>query len=265
LGTLKLDALLLAAGKGTRLAPLTDAWPKCLMPIGGKALLEHWLCILHRQGIIDVEINLHHHRDLVREFLERKRFVGWARGVEERLLLGTAGTLREYARNHSSKPLMLIHADNWCQCDFGNFIDFHQNHRPDHTKISIMTFRTKNPESCGIVELDNNGVVVAFHEKKRDVVGNLANGAVYILEPSVLEWIKDSSNPYDISTDVVPHFLGEIATWENTGIHRDIGTFRSLQDAQQDPQPNACWPEKDAWQLRFECTQIFREFDVSQR
>ena len=70
-------ALLLAAGLGSRLRPLTERWPKCLMPIGERPLLEHWLETLYSTNVREVLVNLHHHSEIVREFLNRPRFRDW--------------------------------------------------------------------------------------------------------------------------------------------------------------------------------------------
>ena len=70
----KIKALLLAAGLGTRLRPLTDEWPKCLMPIGDRPLLEYWLETVHSANVNDVIVNLHHHSEIVSKFLNRPRF-----------------------------------------------------------------------------------------------------------------------------------------------------------------------------------------------
>ena len=87
-------ALLLAAGLGTRLRPLTNVWPKCLMPIQKRPLLEYWLGVLKRTGINSALVNLHHHSEVVEEFLQQSCFRSWVCTVYEEELLGTAGTLR---------------------------------------------------------------------------------------------------------------------------------------------------------------------------
>jgi mannose-1-phosphate guanylyltransferase len=115
----------------------------------------------------------------------------------------------------------------------------------------MMTFASPTPEACGIVETDADGVVSAFHEKSKNSHGNQANGAVYLLEPEVLEWIETKPEISDFSTEVLPHFIGSIATWHNQDIHRDIGTIPMLQLAQLDPQPSSFWPEIDTWQKVF--------------
>ena len=79
----KVKAMLLAAGLGTRLSPLTDNWPKCLMPIGNRPLLEYWLETLHSSGVGKALVNLHHHSEKVQEFLNRTLFKDWVSSVSK--------------------------------------------------------------------------------------------------------------------------------------------------------------------------------------
>ncbi len=255
----RISALLLAAGVGTRLQPLTDKLPKCLMPIGGIPLLEHWLSLLYRTDIHNVLINTHHHKAMVEEFLLRARFNKWVKSTYEPKLLGTAETLRQNASFFEGKTVLLAHADNWINCNFSDFLDFHVNRRPDKTIITMMTFRTTKPKTCGIVEIDSAGVVQKFHEKVTEPPGNLANGAVYLLEPEVTNWLLEKRDATDFSIDVVPEFLGRIATWENTNIHRDIGTIGSLRSAQNDPIPRTCWPIDDDWSTSYRSHQVHQD------
>ena len=244
-------ALLLAAGLGTRLSPLSDEWPKCLMPIGKRPLLEYWLETLHSVNVSQVLVNLHHHSNIVQEFLNRRRFKGWVCQVNEEKLLGTAGTLRANKNFFQNCTTLLVHADNWCQCDFTEFINYHHKYRPKHCSITMMTFESHKPKTCGIVNTDSEGVVKSFHEKSNNPAGTHANGAVYLLEPLVLEWLDKHPNISDFSTEVLPSFIGRIATWKNSEIHRDIGTLSMLRLAQSDPKPKNFWIRKDIWQKKF--------------
>ena len=229
-----MKVLLLAAGTGTRLRPFTDHWPKCLMPIQGRPLLEYWLESLRGLDVGQVWVNLHYMSETVKEFLNQLQFADWVSSVEEPELLGTAGTLRKLSEELKGETVMLIHADNWCQCDFMAFLSSHRN-RQESTLITMMTFRTDTPRSCGIVEIDDQGIVRGFYEKTENPPGNLANAAVYIFEPEIMEWLKQQPDSVtDFSTQVLPYFMGEIGTWENTNIHRDIGTLESLKAAQGD-------------------------------
>jgi mannose-1-phosphate guanylyltransferase len=90
-----LSVLLLAAGVGSRLMPLTNSWPKCLMPIGKKPLLEYWLSIFYKLDINKVMVNLHYQSEIVESFLQRDRFKDWVSSDFEPILLGTAGTLKK--------------------------------------------------------------------------------------------------------------------------------------------------------------------------
>jgi len=245
--------LLLAAGCGTRLQPYTNSWPKCLMPINGKRLLEYWLDTARELGVANVLVNTHYLADTVQRFLDRPCSKPWVRCVYEPELKGTAGTLRANAQALGNKTILLVHADNFCQCDFSDFLMFHQTSRPEHCPITMMTFHTQTPSTCGIVEIDGDRVVIGFHEKVKNPPGNLANGAVYLLEPEVLQWICDRPEITDFSTQVLPHFIERIATWHNEGTHIDIGTIEALREAQGRAQHEAAGisEKNDDWSVQF--------------
>ena len=227
-----MKAILLAAGPGTRLRPITDKVPKCLVPISGKPLLGHWLDSLIEIGVDSILINLHHLSDQVREFIMSRRDRDQVTLVDERVLLGTAGTVRENHGFFSGDRGMVIHADNFCRADLAKFVRDHEI-RPACTDLTMMTFVSKDPSSCGIVELDDEGIVQRFHEKVPRPPGNLANAAIYIFEPEVIEFIS-SSQPgefVDISHDVIPRYLGRIFATAADGPVIDIGTLENLERA----------------------------------
>jgi len=152
--------------------------------------------------------------------------------VHEPVLLGTGGTVIANRAFFGREPVFVAHADNLCVCDLRAFAEAHAT-RPAGAVMTMMTFRTDSPRSCGIVQLDEQGIVTAFFEKVAHPPGNLANGAVYIFEPEVVDYMAALGSAFvDVSTEVIPHFIGRIHTWENRGVHRDIGTAESLQAAQ---------------------------------
>lgn len=217
-------AILLAAGYGTRLRPLTNTIPKCLVPIGGKPLLEIWLNRLSEAEIGPYLINTHYLPKQVDAFIGSSSFEDKVTLVQEDKLLGTAGTLianLDFFRNDDG---MLIHADNYCMADFNEFRNAHFN-RPKGCLITMMTFHTDQPQNCGIVEIDEMGIVIRFHEKVKFPPGNLANGAIYILSAEMLEILrKELNNVSDFSSQVLPNFLGRIYTYETKNLFLDIGT-----------------------------------------
>lgn len=224
-------ALLLAAGFGTRLRPLTDTIPKCLVPINGRPLLDHWLELLDKGGVAQALVNLHYLPEAVRAFLAKSTHTIKITTVYEELLLGTAGTVLKNRDYFREEPVMLIHADNLSLFDVREFMRKFDN-RESGIDITMMTFDTGAPETCGIVRLDEMGVVCAFHEKVKNPPGNLANGAVYIIAPTVVEFIAGlNKEVIDFSIDVLPHYIGRINTFHNDVYHRDIGTIESLAAA----------------------------------
>jgi mannose-1-phosphate guanylyltransferase len=224
-------ALLLAAGLGTRLKPLTDRIPKCLVEIGGEPLLGHWIRLLCQGGVSPLLINLHHHADAVSRYLAGNAYRPFIETVLEEKLLGTGGTLLKNRGFFGNEPLMLVHADNLSLFDVRAFIASHRN-RPRGCEWTMMTFKTPTPRSCGIVETDGQGRVLAFHEKVANPPGDRANGAVYILEPSIFDYLAGLNREFiDFSTEVIPPFVGRIHTFHNDLYHRDIGTIESYEAA----------------------------------
>ena len=227
-----MKALLLAAGEGTRLRPITEYLPKCLVPINGKPLLKYWLDNLSQAGIDEFLINTHYKANDVEEFIRQSHFQDRISLVYEKNLLNTAGPLIKNRDFFKKESFMLVHADNLSFCDFNKFIEAHKN-RPKACEITMMLFKTDKPSSCGIVALDERGVVQAFYEKVQNPPSNLANGAVYICEPSVIDFVCSlDKEDADFSLDVLPHFLGKINTFMNDIYHRDIGTVESYALAQ---------------------------------
>lgn len=224
-------AILLAAGLGTRLRPITDTVPKCLVPIRETPLLEIWLERLTQSGIGPLLVNTHYLADQVKTYIETSPYRDQVTLVHEPSLLGTAGTLLKNLNFFQGADGMLIHADNYCLADLHAFQLAHLN-RPPQCVMTLMTFRTDDPSSCGIVELDKRGVAVGFHEKVPAPPGNLANGAVYILSAELLERLgNDLNDVKDFSTEVLHLFLGRIYCYETTEVFMDIGTLQNYAKA----------------------------------
>jgi mannose-1-phosphate guanylyltransferase len=229
-------ALLLAAGFGTRLRPLTDLLPKCLMPIGGRPLLGLWLDLLTEAGVKDITVNTHYQSGKVEAYVARTAHASHVRLVHEASLLGTAGTVARFAP--VDRPLLIAHADNLSLFDLPAFVRAHAN-RPPGVVMTMMTFDPDDPRQCGVVELDERRRVTAFHEKVAEPPTRLANAAIYLAEPEVGALCRDLAGSRqdgyaDLSTEVLPALLGRIQTVHNDIYHRDIGSLSSFTRAQGD-------------------------------
>lgn len=222
-------ALLLAAGLGTRLRPITNHVPKCLVPIHGKPLLGYWLELLFPAYVDRVLLNTHYLPDPVRAFVETSPWRNRITLVHEDYLLGTGGTILKNRSFLNQGPFLVAHADNLTRFDVAALIARH-THRPQGVIMTMMTFTTDDPSSCGIVEENDLGIVTGFHEKVKNPPGNHANAAVYIMEPEIMSILEALGSPViDLSTEIIPRLLGKICTYHNDDYHRDIGTIESLR------------------------------------
>jgi mannose-1-phosphate guanylyltransferase len=164
-------ALLLAAGMGQRLRPITETTPKCLVPVHGRALLDYWLELLFAAGVERALINTHWLADKVRDHVAASRWRSSIDLVHEPQLLGTGGTVLANRRYFGDEPFLVAHADNLTDFDLPALVAAHEK-RPAGCVMTMLAFRTDDPSSCGILELDAQGVVVGFHEKVAHPPGN---------------------------------------------------------------------------------------------
>lgn len=229
-------ALLLSAGLGTRLRPITESLPKCLVPIAGQPLMDYWLALLLENGVERVLVNTHHLPQQIKDHVASSPWRARIDLVHEDELLGTGGTVLHNEAFFGSETFLVAHADNLTWFDVPAFRRRHETRPdPDSVLITMLTFETESPESCGIVEENEDGVVVAFHEKVANPPGRKANGAIYLFEPEILSFLRGlGKEVIDLSTEVLPHFMGRIATYHNTHYLRDIGTPESLMKAERD-------------------------------
>ena len=224
-----MNAMVLAAGLGTRLMPLTKTMPKCLMPIAGKPLLRHWLDALNEVGIDECVINTHYLPDQVRDCVSRFESALPISLVHEKTLLGTAGTLMANIGRFRGDDVMIFHADNYCTANIDLFIRAF-NQRPDTCLMSMMTFMADDPSSAGIVTLDDKNIVVNFVEKPCHSEHRLANAAIYIFSAGMLEILVNRfSDVKDISTELIPQFLGKIHAHPCDGMVVDIGSLERYE------------------------------------
>jgi mannose-1-phosphate guanylyltransferase len=221
-------AFLLAAGLGTRLRPLTDEVPKCLVPIHGKPLLSIWLDICEGLGIEEVLINTHHLAEQVRVWARAQKTRVITNLVHEEVLLGSAGTVaanREFVRGDES--FFIFYADNLVHAPLNVLKSFHLLHTG---VLTIGLFRTPKPESCGTVTLDASGRITSFEEKPAQPKSNLANAGIYIARQGVFDFLPRQGFA-DFGKDVMPRMVGSIWGCPLDGYVLDVGTPENYRRA----------------------------------
>jgi mannose-1-phosphate guanylyltransferase len=223
-----MKAFLLAAGLGTRLRPLTDTVPKCLVEIAGRPMLDIWLDALATAGVDEVLLNTHHLADLVAQHVTRRSEPPRVRLSHEPVLLGSAGTLlanREFVDGEDM--FLVVYADNLTDFDLTLLVDAH---RSGGMAATLSVFHAPRPSDCGIVDV-RGGRVVGFVEKPSDPPSDLANAGIYAFSPQVLDEIRGPL-PRDIGFDLLPALVGRAGVVSiGDSFFLDIGTPAALERA----------------------------------
>lgn len=225
-----MKAVLLIAGLGTRLRPLTDSAPKCLLPINGVPLLSIWFEKLLAAGVTEVLINTHWLAGLVSQFVTESTPAGLRVKVfYEPTLLGSAGTLAANRDFCSQGPFFIIYGDNLSDVDLADLYASHMQQRP---LLTLGTFETEFPQRCGIAEIDSEGVVQGFVEKPEKPRSNLAAAGIYMAEPEIFDYFPEHSNSsvLDLGFDVIPKLIGQMRNYSISQLI-DIGTPENYQKA----------------------------------
>jgi D,D-heptose 1,7-bisphosphate phosphatase len=231
--TRRVKALLLAGGLGTRLRPLTDSMPKCLVPIADRPLLDVWIDRLAEAGIREARINTHAFAEQVRAYLERVNSEGRLHLTEshEPTLLGSAGTVTANADlADDADQIVIIYADNFSDVDLRPLLAFHRTHSDP---LTMVLFRAPNPRACGIAELDTEGRIISFVEKPEQPATDLANAGLYVVNAAAYREIA-AMQAFDLGFEALPRFVGRMRGWVWGGYYLDIGTHEALSRARRD-------------------------------
>ena len=230
-----MTAFLLAAGVGSRLRPITDTTPKCMVVIDDRPLLDIWLDAFDRAGIDEVLVNLHHFPDVVRRHIAGRTGPPRVRTSFEPELLGSAGTLianRDWIEDEEF--FLACNADNLTDFDVRSLADTHREHGEIAT---LAVFHSEHPSAGGVVELDASGRVIGFVEKPSEPVSDLTNAGMYAFHPSVLDEITGMP-PVDIGYNLLPQLVGRARAVLVEGYFRDIGTAEAYRRARRE------WPAR---------------------
>jgi mannose-1-phosphate guanylyltransferase len=228
-----MKAFLLAAGVGSRLRPITDTIPKCMVPIDDRPLLDIWLDAFRRAGVDEVLVNVHHMPDVVRSYLAGRPGPPVVRTVFEPELLGSAGTLEANRQWVADEAFFLAcNADNLTDFDLEDLVNAH---RAGGTVATLTAFHSQTPSAGGVIELSARGRVIGFTEKPGNPASDLVNAGMYAFSPEVLDEISQPA-PADIGYHLLPLLVGRAQAVPVEGYFRDIGTPEAYRLAREE------WP-----------------------
>ena len=231
-----LKAMVLAAGKGTRLFPLTGEIPKPMAPVAGKPIIQHILELLAQAGVSEVHVNVHHLADAIVGAYEDTTYVNGARMciTREERLMGTAGGVKRIA-DRFDETFVVIMGDALTDVDVREIVAFH---RERGALATLALMHVADTSRYGVVELDSQQNLVGFQEKPdpSEVRSNLANTGIYVLEPEVLSYIPENAF-FDFAEDLFPRLLAageKLVGYEGDFYWSDIGTIEAYRAAQRD-------------------------------
>jgi len=230
-----MKAFILAAGHGTRLRPLTDDIPKCLLPIQGVPLLEIWLNNCKAAGISEVLINAHAHPAAIREFAATQKTGVKTHIVEEPQLLGSAGTLAENRQFVAGeKAVFVLYGDVLTNIDLRPMLQFHEL---KGVPVTLGIYQVPDPMRCGIVSMDENAIIQNFVEKPAQPTSNWAFSGIMIVGPEIFDLLPARLEfdqwPADIGFHLLPKLVGRMVAYKVREYLLDIGTLDNYQTAQE--------------------------------
>jgi NDP-sugar pyrophosphorylase family protein len=203
-----MKAMVLAAGLGTRLRPLTDDRPKALVEIGGRTLLEITLRRLHSFGVTEAIVNTHHFAQMVADFLRAHDFGMRIEISHEETLLDTGGGLKQAAwfflEGDAQEPFLLHNVDVLSAIDLEAMVEFHRE-RGALATLAVQERATSRPllfnergELCGRKVGDANPEIVKAAEEMQA----LAFSGIHVLSPEIFEKLTEES-----AFSIIPAYL----------------------------------------------------------
>lgn len=231
-----MKAMILAAGLGTRLRPLTNTVPKPLLPVGGTPLIVWNLLLLKRHGFHDVVINLHHLAPMIEQALGNgSRFGLRLLYSHEPMLLGTGGGIKQAEPYFSGEPVLVLNGDTLFELDLNALCAFHRERKaaatlvlredPDAARWGLIDVGADDR----IVRITGRGLPVSAPTSPRMFAG------IHILNPRLLRDVRPGVESSIIDPYVSALERGEaVLGYDFKGYWSDIGTAERYTQAEQD-------------------------------
>lgn len=235
-----MKAFIVAAGLGTRLRPLTNQIPKCMIPFGNKPLLWYHIMQLKYHGVTEMWVNTHWLADqVVSYFGDGSQFGVKIFYSHEPELLGTSGALTNPASQISQafkdEDFFVIYGDNFTNCDYTQFLNYHRS-KPENV-LTIAVQQSPEPWTKGVIEVDSNMRITRLVEKppKGENKSDLTSAALYICSPKVLPFIPSGFS--DFAADIIPQLIANdyhLYAYKLPQYLEDTGTPERYAKAQAD-------------------------------
>lgn len=225
-----MNALILAAGEGQRLRPLTERSAKPMLKIGGSPILSYNVRMLVRAGIKRIVINVHHQpEEIIKYFGDGNEFGCEIFYSPEPSLLGTAGALKQAKKivGGFDATFAVIYGDNLTDMRFENLL---AKHSQEQAACTLALFHREDVSASGIVEIDNDDRLIRFLEKPMsyEVFSHWVNAGLMVLEPVAFDYI--GAVPCDFGRNVLPAMLASNEPLFGYRMSEQLWWIDSLED-----------------------------------
>lgn len=229
------QAVILSAGLGTRLRPVTDNIPKVMIPIAGKPLLEHNIEQFKKYGVSEFFINLHYLPDVIKDYFGN----GSKLGVKinyfyEQELLGTGGGMKNF-ESFLDDEFFLMYGDIFSQMDYKKYYEYWKT-KPDAIGVQRVG-ETENPLTKDLVEVDDELRFLKIDAKPHKEVPKNYRGlrGIFILKKKILEYVPENTH-YEIGSQLLPDILArgeKFYGYECDDYSKGIDTIEAYQQVWQ--------------------------------
>jgi len=233
-----MKAMVLAAGQGTRLKPITESRPKALVPVAGRPMIEYALLLLRHYGIGEIIINLHHFGAQIEAWLgDGSRFglkIVYSRETE---LLDTGGGLLKAKPFLRDGSFIVINTDALIDVNLAEVIAFHAERKAAAT---LVLRPDENAEQYGSMDVDEHGRICRFLKTRASfapagATRTLMFTGVQVLEPAIFDFMSDAARKFSTTRETYPKMLAAgalLAGFSFQGFWQDLGTTERIRDAE---------------------------------
>ncbi len=230
-----MKAVILAGGKGTRLADYTREIPKPMLQIGGKSILEHQIDLLIKYRIKEIIILVNYLKDvIINHFGDGSNYNISIRYFEEAKPLGTVGGLKEIEA-WLEDDFFVLYGDVMINMDLQRLADFHAQKQ---SRCTLVLHPNNHPYDSDLVETDSDGRIISFHPKPHENLPwyhNLVNAGVYVFSPDILDYIEKGTKA-DFGREVFPRIFNDLKMYgyQTFEYLKDMGTPERWEEVSLD-------------------------------
>lgn len=236
-----MKAMILAAGLGTRLRPLTEEISKPMVPVVNKPVMEHIVDLLALHKIEDVIANLHYYADAIKGHFDNGN--NWGINLSysfEETLMGTAGGVKKAHKFFdNNNAFIVLSGDALTDINLTSLVSFHKERK---ALATIVLTEVEDPSKYGVVITDKDGKIIEFQEKptREEAKSKLANSGIYVFDPEIFKFIPKELF-YDFGKNLFPLLLEKnerFYGYEHSDYWNDVGSLEEYQQGNFDALEN---------------------------